>query len=743
MPGKLHNSHQFFINSFSGKPVINIPALAGGHFPKDNTGTAVYFKGKTAIVFAFQVQKQLKAIKIWPSPADELLRKRYAIIQKFISKSDADYFSDVFYLEEAMLLGEVSYDVLLMNWVGRQNVKEYIYSNIDQPEKIHALAEKILGLHRDLNNQGISHGHFHAGNIHIDAGNNLKLTGYDALFIKDELEEETICRLYPDYSHPSGRQKGIKADYFAALILYLATKAIAYDSVLLGRYKVGFQEGFLFNAADFLNVKDAIIYKQLKKLKYPEIDALLEILVMYCEELNPENLQPFYSYLQKEEPGIITTDTTPKEILITAASGKIEALKHTDISSNTEPIKADAQTHTEDDLTADLKKNATGEILITKRMLQPPVSIEPKQMYVEPSASNAPAAEGEIRITKQMVLPPVSVGPVQIYVEPLINNIPVTEEEIRIIKEPLQPLINELPEQTFVEPVADGIAVTHLLQEDVAAAETLPAEEFTLKNATEKNTEEVFEKRKGPYVKIPEPVRDILNQEVAQARILPVKGFSEEEIVEESLAEEITKEAGDKLFVNTTGSKKAKGRGFVPVAGGTEKKINNKVYRTTQARQKKKATVGAIFTVVLLLIAGYFFGEFTDNYKTNSFQPGTDPGAVTKEPGQNTVPVEKEQNKPAAIQKVANDSTAEKLAKPSIAVNKETVDTTGTLVSHSETVLAEGKTPLNTDSGDIHSADTQDIISMHKQMPKIIIKNTTDSSDKGATSFKIASPPKE
>ena len=300
MPEKSSTSLQYLIDAVSILGKINMAALEAGHFPKDNTNTATCFTGKTAVVFAFQLERQLKAIKIWPSASNEDLRKRYAITEKHLNRVGLQYFMRTFYLKEAIDLKGVSYDALLMDWVGRQDVKAYIYSNIDQKQNIHALAEKILLMHKALNREGISHGHFHPGNIYVDANNELKLIGYDNLFILGEMIADEGEQSYPDYSHPSGKQKGAKADYFAALILYLGAKAIAHDPVLWGRYKVGFQEGFIFNAIDFSDIKNAAVYKYLRKIQSPEIDRLLDVLVIYCEEKDPSNLKPFYSYLEKK-----------------------------------------------------------------------------------------------------------------------------------------------------------------------------------------------------------------------------------------------------------------------------------------------------------------------------------------------------------------------------------------------------------------------------------------------------------
>ena len=214
------------------------------------------------------------------------------------------------YLENAITIKDQQHDVLLMDWIGRQNVKEYIIANIDQKEVLDALAEKILCLHRDLNNAGIAHGHLHTGNIYIDANNELKLIDYDSIYIKGLTEEQEVLQNYPDYSHPyfSTHQKiNAGADYFSALLLYLGTKAIAYNTVLWGRYKVGFQENFLFTAADFLDLKNSSVYKYLRKTGSAEIAELLEILLLYCEEKDPDNLQPFYTYLKNDLQPVVNS----------------------------------------------------------------------------------------------------------------------------------------------------------------------------------------------------------------------------------------------------------------------------------------------------------------------------------------------------------------------------------------------------------------------------------------------------
>jgi hypothetical protein len=356
MPAKSIDSLQYLIDAVSASAVMNISDLQAGNFLRaDNTQRAEYFMGKTAVTFSFRLQKELKAIKIWPGVTSEELRQRYAITEKYLNKRGFDYFVKSSYIKEGVDLNGVHYDALVMDWAGRQTFKEYIYANIDHKENINELAEKILLIHKSLNKEFIAHGRFHADNIHIDANNKIRLIGYDSVFILGEMGLNHFDATYPDYTHPSGQLKGLKADYFAALILYLGCKAIAHDKVLWGRYKVGFQEGFLFNASDFTDIKNASIYNYLRKIQTPEIRSLLDILVLYCEAKNATGLSPFYTYLEKDLALVHKPVTVIKNFVVKQAetnNDKAVFIQHTD-----KPVAANEKINKPAPLTIVTEKN--------------------------------------------------------------------------------------------------------------------------------------------------------------------------------------------------------------------------------------------------------------------------------------------------------------------------------------------------------------------------------------------------
>lgn len=298
-------SLQYLIDGISGPVELIAPELQGGYFPKDNTGMALWNPGKSAAVFPFLIKKQRKAIKIWYNHENKGKKEKYEAIKGLFNNISLPYFSNAQYISNALNIKDTPNDVLVMDWVGRQNIKEYIIANIHEVQKLHALAVKILELHKELNENGIAHGHLNSSNIYIDSNNELQLIDYDTVFIKGVTASEKVATTYSDYSHPSQRRVTIldeRADYFSALVLYLGVKAIAENTALWGRYSVGTRDGFIFTQEDFTDLSNCNAYADIKRMADPLLDKLLNILQLFCTTPGIDTLQPFYEYLLKNLP---------------------------------------------------------------------------------------------------------------------------------------------------------------------------------------------------------------------------------------------------------------------------------------------------------------------------------------------------------------------------------------------------------------------------------------------------------
>jgi hypothetical protein len=306
-------SLQYLIDGISGPVELIAPELQGGYFPKDNTGMALWNPGKSAAVFPFLINKQRKAVKIWYNHENKGKKERYEAIKGLYNNISIPYFSNARYIPNALNINNTPHDVLVMDWVGRQNIKEYIIANIHEVQKMHALAVKILELHKEMNEHGIAHGHLNCSNIYIDANNELQLIDYDTVFIKGVTPSEKVVNNYPDYTHPSERRAtnlNDKADYFSALILYIGVKTIAENNSLWGRYAIGNRDGFVFTQEDFSDLTKSTAYADIKKMGDPLLDKLLNILQLFCAAPDTQALQPFYEYLLKNTPLTVTPGTT-------------------------------------------------------------------------------------------------------------------------------------------------------------------------------------------------------------------------------------------------------------------------------------------------------------------------------------------------------------------------------------------------------------------------------------------------
>jgi hypothetical protein len=310
-------SLQYLISGISGEVIINSPLLQNGYFPKDNnTGTALWLEGKTAAVFPYLLNKQRKAIKIWYSQEATIGKKeQYQNIQSLYNDVSLPYFSAAQYIPEAISINHTPHDVLLMDWVGRQNIKEYVIANVNEPDKLDSLAAKLLELHQDLNERGIAHGHLTTNNIYVDANDQLQLIDYDTLFIRATTAEDKIATAFADYAHPSQKRVTLlneKADYFSMLVIYIGVKALAKNPSLWGRYAVGTTDNFIFKQADFLNITSSQAYADIRKIDTVDILELLHVLQLYCETKNILELAPFYTYL----PSAMASTPTPADAAI-------------------------------------------------------------------------------------------------------------------------------------------------------------------------------------------------------------------------------------------------------------------------------------------------------------------------------------------------------------------------------------------------------------------------------------------
>ncbi len=271
-----------------------------GVFLKDDKGRLNAYTGGFTVVFPYELNKEKWALRCWHASMGNV-RTRFEIISKVMQSSTASYLSEFMYINEGIVVDGHVYPITRMKWVDGVTLKNYICTNRESKTKLIRLAENFLKIVQDMHRQKFAHGDLQHGNIIVNDKCNLFLIDYDSFYCPELKGAADIIHGLLDYQHPSRRLNKLsteKLDYFSELIIYLSILGIAEKPSLVDKYKVADSEHLLFTVEDFKNLKQSAIYKDLFNLS-GTIDKLLSILVDYLNEINLNNLKPFYEYLNK------------------------------------------------------------------------------------------------------------------------------------------------------------------------------------------------------------------------------------------------------------------------------------------------------------------------------------------------------------------------------------------------------------------------------------------------------------
>ena len=298
---------------------IKVDELKGGTAIKEHN-RLVCFAGNYGAVYKFKMPNgKQKALRVWTKDLSRLpgLPLRAKIISEQFDRINSKYLSSFNYYEKGILVNGNWYPIVVMDWENGFNLKDYLEKNLYSKDELISLADSFLEMIHDLHERHLSHGDLQHGNILIDESGNIKLIDYDSIYLPNvgfEQKEEEIKGL-PDYQHPN-RMHNIymteKADYFSELIIYLSIRAIAESPILWEKYNVSNRDySLLFDAKDFINIRNTEIYEDIKTLG-EDFENLLDVLEGYLKCSSIDELQPFDELLVENK--IIFTSSSSKAV---------------------------------------------------------------------------------------------------------------------------------------------------------------------------------------------------------------------------------------------------------------------------------------------------------------------------------------------------------------------------------------------------------------------------------------------
>lgn len=232
---------------------FKVPELQGGSIFQKGSMIIQYSGGYTT-VFPFKDRNSRKvAVRCWIADIGDAKRRSQALAT-YLGKLNKSYFAGFTYIDDALLVNGSLQPVVLMDWVNGQTLKEYIGSNLNDPEKIRNVARLFKEMVGYFHEQSIAHGDLQHGNLIVTDSGGLVVVDYDSMYIQplDGLPDN--IKGLPGYQHPARRSNQYlhaQLDYFSELVIYLALQVFADNP---GLWNLFYEtEDLLFSKDDLAN----------------------------------------------------------------------------------------------------------------------------------------------------------------------------------------------------------------------------------------------------------------------------------------------------------------------------------------------------------------------------------------------------------------------------------------------------------------------------------------------------------
>lgn len=292
------------------KQCILDPEFTGGVARKANGRLEVY-SGGFSRVFPITVSRQVLALRCWTADVGDA-EVRYREITSYLSSLKRDYFADFHYVRRGIRVRGQEFPIIRMEWIHGATLKDYIATQIHNPDEINRLADSFLQTVTDLHQHGISHGDLQDGNILVSSLRHLKLIDYDSLFVPSLRGSTNPIVGVPAYQHPQRFRNGNSGvagehiDYFSELVIYLSLRALAEQPRLWLDLKIEHAQGLIFSKEDFEQPAGSVIFRELSSFSR-EVAALADQLKTFCLATSLDQLRPLEEVVSQAKKGASTS----------------------------------------------------------------------------------------------------------------------------------------------------------------------------------------------------------------------------------------------------------------------------------------------------------------------------------------------------------------------------------------------------------------------------------------------------
>ena len=257
--------------------------------PVMNGNEPVMTSGNFAVVFKMQNPQtgETFALKCFTQDQDGRA-EAYRQIETELRYVDSPYFISLHYIDKGIWAGDYdsAFPVLLMPWVDGEPLDRHIAALVKtDPKRLHLVAYKFSVMASWLVNQPFAHGDIKPDNILVRADGSMVLVDYDGLFVPSMLGTPSREAGTPAFRHPNRPTMPFdeRIDDFPLASINLSLYLIALKPGLLQKY--GAKDRLLFAEADYVNLAQCAVVKEISNLNYdPHLQRLYALFLIALSE---------------------------------------------------------------------------------------------------------------------------------------------------------------------------------------------------------------------------------------------------------------------------------------------------------------------------------------------------------------------------------------------------------------------------------------------------------------------------
>jgi hypothetical protein len=190
--------------------------------------------GQQAVVFPMTTADGTVAVRCFTTSPD-VRRERYRLLAEHLSARPNDVLCGFRWIDAAVRAADETWPALVMPWVEGRRLDAAVEERLGSPERLVALADRIVVAHRSLRAGDLAHGDLQHGNVVVGDDDEIRLIDLDSVWTPSLAGHRPGECGHPNYQHPDRIERatwGARVDTFSVLLLSVSLRALAADRSL-------------------------------------------------------------------------------------------------------------------------------------------------------------------------------------------------------------------------------------------------------------------------------------------------------------------------------------------------------------------------------------------------------------------------------------------------------------------------------------------------------------------------------